>query len=120
MPILSIIVPVYNEQADLERVIDRLMQAKIPVDREWIFVDDKSTDASLSILQSLAPKYGFRILTQEINQGKGAAVARGIAEAHGEIIFIQDADFEYDPDEIPLVIQPILDRRADVVFGSRF
>ncbi len=96
------------------------MKAPCPIEREWIFVDDHSTDRSLSILQSFAAKHHFLILSQEKNQGKGAAVIRGLGEATGDIIMIQDADFEYDPNEIPLLIQPILDDKADVVYGSRF
>ncbi len=120
MPVLSIIVPVFNEEAELERLIERFMHVPLTVEREWIFVDDHSTDTSLTILKSLAARHGFRVLAQPVNQGKGAAVIRGIREALGEIIVIQDADFEYDPTEIPILIQPIIDQRADVVFGSRF
>jgi glycosyltransferase involved in cell wall biosynthesis len=117
---LSLVVPVYNEEAQLERVIERLMKTACPIAREWIFIDDCSTDQSLSILKSLMGKYDFRIVEQNPNQGKGAAVIRGIAEATGDFIIIQDADFEYDPTDIPSLLQPLLDNKADVVFGSRF
>lgn len=120
MALLSIIVPVYNEEAALPELIDMFMQVSCPIDREWIFIDDRSTDASLAVLQSLAAQHHFRVLAQETNQGKGAAVIRGIQEAKGDIILIQDADFEYDPNEIPRLIKPIVENHADVVFGSRF
>src|SRR6266446_2463640 len=120
MPKLSIIVPVYNEEKELPKVIEAFMAAPCPIEREWIFVEDASTDGSLAILEQLKSKYSFRVIHQEKNQGKGTAVIRGIQDATGDIIMVQDADFEYDPKEIPLLIQPILEDRADVVFGSRF
>ncbi|MGK5082331.1 glycosyltransferase family 2 protein [Bdellovibrionota bacterium FG-1] len=120
MPKLSIIVPVYNEEHHLIEVIDVLMQSPCPIDREWIFVDDCSRDGSLPILHDLSKKYGFRVIEQNPNQGKGAAVIRGIQEAKGDLIMIQDADFEYDPNDVQALLQPILENRADVVYGSRF
>ncbi|SRR5258706_8913406 len=120
MPKLSIVVPVYNEEMELPRLIERFMKAPCPIEREWIFLDDCSTDSSRQILEALSVQYHFKVLEQGINRGKGAAVIRGIQEATGDIIMVQDADFEYDPSEIPLLLQPILDNRADVVFGSRF
>jgi glycosyltransferase involved in cell wall biosynthesis len=120
MPVLSLIVPVHNEEPALRAVIERLMASACPVEREWIIVDDGSTDTSLETLRQLQARFHFRLIEQKPAQGKGAAVIRGIAEARGEILIIQDADFEYDPNEIPSVIQPILDGKADAVFGSRF
>jgi glycosyltransferase involved in cell wall biosynthesis len=120
VPKLSIIVPVYNEEVQLPRLLELFMAVPCPIDREWIFVDDHSTDTSLSVLQSLSTKHHYIVIAQDKNRGKGAAVIRGIQEATGDIIMVQDADFEYDPAEIPMLIQPILDNRADVVFGSRF
>src|SRR5258708_5151474 len=117
---LSIIVPVYNEVTELPRLIERFMSVSCPIEREWILVDDHSTDASLALVQDSAAKHHFRVLAQEKNQGKGSAVIRGIHESTGDIIMVQDADFEYDPSEISQLIQPILDNKADVVFGSRF
>jgi glycosyltransferase involved in cell wall biosynthesis len=90
------------------------------VEREWIFVDDCSKDSSLEILQRLSKIHGFRVIAQNPNQGKGAAVIRGFKEATGDVVMIQDADFEYDSSDIPSLIQPILDNKADVVYGSRF
>jgi glycosyltransferase involved in cell wall biosynthesis len=120
VPKLSIIVPVYNEEQELPRLVELFMSVRCPVDLEWIFIDDRSTDTSLAVLQSLSSQHHFKVIAQDKNRGKGAAVIRGIQDAAGDIIMVQDADFEYDPTEIPLLIQPILDDRADVVFGSRF
>jgi glycosyltransferase involved in cell wall biosynthesis len=120
MPKLSIIVPVYNEERELPNVIEAFMAAPCPIEREWIFVEDASTDGSFAVLERLKSKHGFRVIHHDKNQGKGAAVIRGIQEATGDIIMVQDADFEYDPKEIPSVIQPILEGKADVVYGSRF
>jgi len=120
MPRLSVVVPVYNEERHLAAVIERLMASPCPIEREWIFVDDASKDGSLQVLQAAAATYGFRVLAQQPNQGKGAAVKRGIEEATGDIVMIQDADFEYDPQDVPRLLEPILEGRADVVFGSRF
>ena len=120
MPKLSIIVPVYNEEPRLPKVIPLLMTAPCSIDREWIFVDDRSTDRSLAIIKDFATHYPLRIIEQITNQGKGSAVIRGIQEASGDYIMIQDADFEYDPRDIPSLLVPLLENRADVVFGSRF
>jgi glycosyltransferase involved in cell wall biosynthesis len=120
MPVLSIIVPVYNEERLLEKVIERLFASTCPIPREWIFVDDCSTDKSLSVLESLSVTHGFQVVAQARNQGKGAAVIRGIGCATGDYIVIQDADFEYDPADIPVLLQPLLEGKADVVYGSRF
>ena len=117
---LSLIVPVYNEERQLRAVVETLMASPCPIDREWIFVDDSSTDGSLAILRELSGKYGFRVSEQKPNQGKGAAVIRGFSEATGDLIMIQDADFEYDSRDIPGLLEPLLEDRADVVYGSRF
>jgi len=117
---LSLIVPIYNEAKQLESVVKSLMTFPCPIEREWIFVDDCSKDNSREILKKLSTQYNFKFLEQSYNQGKGAAVIRGIKEATGDFIIIQDADFEYDPKEIPSLLEPILEDKADVVFGSRF
>lgn len=117
---LSIIVPVYNEENHIQRVIEALFSAPCQIDREWIVVDDYSSDQSREILRKIQPQYGFHLILQDFNQGKGAAVARGIQEATGDYVMIQDADFEYTPYDVPRLLEPLLSGEADVVFGSRF
>ena len=119
-PVLSIVIPVYNEERQLETVIHHLMKSPCPLKREWIFIDDCSTDQSLSILKRLQSQYQYTLLEQRPNQGKGAAVIRGFQAATGDLIMIQDADFEYDPDDVPPLLQPLIQGKADVVYGSRF
>lgn len=120
MPKLSIIVPVFNEEPNLEALVQSFMACRLPCEAEWIFVDDRSTDRSLELLRELSKTHKFRLIEQETNQGKGAAIIRGLGEATGEFVIIQDADFEYDPNDISSLVQPLLDGRADVVYGSRF
>ena len=120
MPKLSVIVPVYNEEPQLLNVVEALMKTPCPIEREWIFVDDCSTDKSLEILKVLQTQFPILILEQRLNQGKGAAIIRGIERASGDFTMIQDADFEYDPRDIPMLLEPLLTGKADVVFGSRF
>jgi len=117
---LSLIVPVYNEAWHLKDVVEYFMQSRFPCEVEWLFVDDCSEDASLVILKRLSNKFGFRVIESKQNQGKGAAVVRGIQEASGDIIGIQDADFEYDVSDLAKLLRPILENKADVVYGSRF
>ncbi|MDH4225709.1 MAG: glycosyltransferase family 2 protein, partial [Deltaproteobacteria bacterium] len=114
------VVPVYNEARHLEQVLEKLMASPCPLEREWIFVDDSSKDESLSILKKLSKKHGYRVIEQTPNQGKGTAVIRGFQEATGDLIMIQDADFEYNPDDVPSLLEPLLQNEADVVYGSRF
>lgn len=120
LPTLTLIVPVYNEGRHLEEVVEYLMKTACPLPREWIFVDDCSTDGSGDLLERMAHAWGFRLLRQPENRGKGAAVMTGIQAATGDLIMIQDADFEYDPSDIPSLLVPLLEGRADVVYGSRF
>lgn len=117
---LSIVVPVYNEADHLAQVIEMLINSPCPIEREWIFVDDCSTDNSLEILKELSGKHGFLVIEQNPNRGKGAAVVRGFGEATGELVMIQDADYEYDPRDVPALLEPLLNENADVVYGSRF
>jgi glycosyltransferase involved in cell wall biosynthesis len=111
--------PVYNERATLREVIRKVIA--VPLEVELICVDDGSKDGSREILAEMQAQYPpIRVLLQPKNMGKGAALRRGIQEATGDFVIIQDADLEYDPAEYPLMLQPLLEDRADVVFGSRF
>lgn len=116
---LSVVMPVYNEEASLAQVVGKLLA--LPQLLEIIIVDDCSTDRSVQIARSLVHANPRVRLTQQMkNSGKTAALRTGFALTRGDIVIVQDADFEYDPEEIPLVIRPILEGHADVVFGSRF
>ena len=117
-PLLSVVMPVYNESATLEEMVERVIA--VPLRKELIAVDDASSDGSREILARLSQKHGFRVLLQDRNRGKGAAVRRGIAEARGDVIVMQDADLEYSPEEFPELIDLIVKGKADAVFGSRF
>lgn len=117
---LSVVIPVYNEEATILGLIERVRSAAPTVEKEIIVVDDCSRDGTLQKLDTLRGAPGVTILTHPYNQGKGAALRTGFKATTGDLVIIQDADLEYDPDEYPKLIQPILDGRADVVFGSRF
>lgn len=116
---LSIIIPCYNEAKTVSTLLERVWACPHEP-KEIILVDDFSTDGTRDVLAKRPPREGEKILFQDRNQGKGAALRRGFSEAVGGIVIVQDADLEYDPMEIPKVIRPILQDRADVVFGSRF
>jgi glycosyltransferase involved in cell wall biosynthesis len=116
---LSVVMPVYNECATLRTVVDRVLA--VPMDIELLCVDDASTDGSREILSELQSQHPqIRIFLQTQNTGKGAALRRGIQEATGDFVLIQDADLEYDPTEYPQLLEPLLQGKADVVYGSRF
>ena len=115
---LSIIIPCYNESRTIISLINAVKQSPV-TDREIIIVDDGSKDGTRDILGQLSDPE-VRVLFHKVNQGKGAALRTGFQEANGDICIVQDADLEYDPKEFPLVIQPIVEGKADVVFGSRF
>ncbi len=115
---LSIIIPCYNESSTIISLINAVKQSPV-TDREIIIVDDGSKDGTRDILDQLSDPE-VRVIFHKVNQGKGAALRTGFQEATGDICIVQDADLEYDPREFPLVIQPIVEGKADVVFGSRF
>src|ERR1041384_1798469 len=116
---LSVVMPVYNERATLRAVIERVLATSLEI--ELLCVDDGSRDGSREILSDLQAAHPqIRVFLHSQNQGKGAALRRGILEATGDFVIIQDADLEYDPAEYPLLLEPLLQGKADVVYGSRF
>src|SRR5437660_36250 len=136
-PKLSVVIPVYNERATIEEIIRRVTGSEMR--KEIIVVDDCSTDGTRQILEQLVARQSqgatavpstdggdpvevrdLQIFFQSVNQGKGAALRRGFAEATGDIVLVQDADLEYDPRDYGKLLEPIIDGRADVVYGSRF
>jgi glycosyltransferase involved in cell wall biosynthesis len=136
-PKLSVVIPVYNEKTTIDEILRRVLETEGR--REVIIVDDCSTDGTRQILENMAARQArgeatvpaqdggdpidlrdLRLFFQDQNQGKGAALRRGFAAATGEIVLVQDADLEYDPRDYPKLLEPILDGRADVVYGSRF
>lgn len=115
---LSVVIPVFNEQASLRDVVQRV--EGVDYDKEIILVDDGSTDGSRAILEEYKGREGYHVLFHARNRGKGAALRTGFACATGDVIIIQDADLEYNPKDYAVLLEPILDGRADVVYGSRF
>ena len=120
---LSIVIPVFNERATLEEIVSRVLAVETGLEREIILIDDGSTDGTRELYPKLAARWSdatIRVKLQPENRGKGAAVREGFAMATGDILLIQDADLECDPSDYPRLLKPILDGRADVVYGSRF
>ena len=115
---LSVVIPVYNEVSTVEQLVMRVK--RVPIDKQIIIVDDGSTDGTRDKLAGLEDGDAVVTLAHQRNRGKGAALRTGFDAATGDVVLVQDADLEYDPNEYPRLIQPILDNRADVVYGSRF
>ncbi|MCX5856674.1 MAG: glycosyltransferase family 2 protein [Deltaproteobacteria bacterium] len=116
---LSIVIPVFNEVGTIEEIILRVQS--VPFEKEIIVVDDFSTDGTVHLLRKIdAIQENVKVYYHDRNQGKGAALRTGFAVVQGDVVIIQDADLEYDPREYPKLLEPILDGRADVVYGSRF
>lgn len=121
--LLSIVIPVYNERETLFEIIKRVLASPVEMDREIVLVDDCSRDGTPELYPKIPetfPGANIRVLKHAVNQGKGAALRTGFREARGDILLVQDADLEYDPVEYSKLLRPILDGKADVVFGSRF
>ena len=117
-PLVSIVVPAYNEEPTIEEILRRV--SAVAVRKEIVVVDDGSTDRTPAIVEGLLGELpDLRLLVQPENRGKGSAVRRAIAETRGDIVVIQDADLEYDPSDIPVLLGPLLDGRADAVYGTR-
>ena len=120
---LSIVMPIYNEEQTLAECVRRVLAVDLPLEREIILVDDASTDGSGKVIQEICREHdsaAIKAITHRRNQGKGAALRSGFAEVAGDVAVVQDADLEYDPNEYRRLLKPILEGRADVVYGSRF
>jgi glycosyltransferase involved in cell wall biosynthesis len=119
--LLSIVVPVYNEERTLRSIVHQVLATDMGIPKELVLVDDRSTDASRAVMAELARENPeIRCAHHDVNRGKGAALRTGFAHATGDLVIVQDADMEYDPADIPKLIEPVKAGRADVVFGSRF
>ena len=117
---LSIVIPVYNEENTVETIVDLVLKAPLSIDKELIIVDDCSTDNTRNIIETRLTGKVAKTVFHENNQGKGAALRSGFAAATGDIVIVQDADLEYNPNEFQRLIDPIIAGKADVVYGSRF
>ncbi|MGA7495117.1 MAG: glycosyltransferase family 2 protein, partial [Isosphaeraceae bacterium] len=117
--VLSVVIPVYNEHLTIREILNRVRA--VPINKQIIVVDDCSTDGTREILREIAEREpGLTLVLHEVNQGKGAALRTGFRHATGDVVIVQDADLEYEPEQYAQLLQPIVEGKADVVFGSRF
>jgi glycosyltransferase involved in cell wall biosynthesis len=117
---ISIVIPCYNEINTIQSIIDKVKQVDLHLEKELVIIDDASKDGTREYLQTMTQDPEIKVVLHPVNRGKGAALRSGFDNASGEVIIIQDADLEYDPGEYPKLLKPILDGKADVVYGSRF
>ena len=117
---LSVVIPIYNERETVREIIRRVTAVDVGLEKELVLIDDASTDGTWDIIREFEGKPGFSIHRHERNRGKGAALQTGFEGSSGDIVIVQDADLEYDPDDYPKLLEPILKEKADVVYGSRF
>jgi glycosyltransferase involved in cell wall biosynthesis len=118
--LISIIIPIYNEEKTLDKIIKKILNVKLPFDKEIILIDDGSSDKSRNIIKRYSKRKNFTIILNDKNEGKGAAVISGLKASKGNILLIQDADLEYNPNDYPKLLEPILSSKSKVVYGSRF
>lgn len=118
---LSVVIPVFNEAGTLARLVEKVAETDVGMQKDLVLVDDGSTDGSRQLLEEIGRGHPqWKVICHPRNRGKGAALRTGFAAAEGDLVLVQDADLEYDPRDYPALIQPILDGHADVVYGSRF